>query len=336
MTQDLSEEDFIEIIQDLARLEPARCEYHIDDLAKKLKKPKKSIEACIRAERKKMVLEQRKLDAEAKKAEAAASQGDPNGIVLDQGSYNEIARMVQIDMTSGANQGHFIFTDGWFYEWGGGCQTGCDGMPKPMYWQLMSDTAMEDQFIEKYDGATYGCKQARLRLGGDQFEAIRKHVSRRMLTKDFFNIEHKVIGINFLDEFLVIQRDGSYQFYEEHQPNFRQRRVIPIEWKRVSREIPERSVLHQFLSLYHAGDPDRDQKIRFISQLAGVALAGIGASKQWIRHPLCVFLAVVFFMARTPIAGRARISNCCKQWLARTTGARSVRMILTNPTAPRG
>jgi P4 family phage/plasmid primase-like protien len=112
-----------------------------------------------------------------------------------------------------------------------------------------------------------------VRLTKNRIDGIIHEVGVILSEPRFFEA-HRV-GINCLNGFITFG-EGTPTLLP-HDPEHRQRHVIAGRWEpQAAEELPERSLLAKLLSGCFHGDPDAEEKISLIAEVAGAAALGYG------------------------------------------------------------
>jgi phage/plasmid-associated DNA primase len=84
----------------------------------------------------------------------------------------------------------------------------------------------------------------------------------------------RVLGINCADGVITFDKNGEPSI-SGHHPEHRQRHVLPGHWKIGTKGAPpDGSLLETYLKGSFAGDPEADEKIRLLQEVAGVTALG--------------------------------------------------------------
>jgi P4 family phage/plasmid primase-like protien len=150
--------------------------------------------------------------------------------------------------------------------------------------------------VHKCDGLTWGYEGRRVRLSRNRIDSIINELGFILIEPGFF--ETQKIGINCLSGFISFD-EGTPRLLP-HDPEHRQRHVLQGHWEPgAAVELSEGSLLARLLRGCFLGDPDAEDKIGLIAEIAGAAALGHGP-----RHtaPKAVVL-----LGRTAENGKSQI-----------------------------
>jgi putative DNA primase/helicase len=126
---------------------------------------------------------------------------------------------------------------------------------------------------QAFDGRRWGEKGWRVRLGKARIDSILNELGAMLSRPDFF-AAHR-LGINCLSGFVSFGKGGPALM--PHDPEHRQRHVLQGRWEpNPSRTLPEASLLARLLQGCFLGDPDAEEKIELLAEIAGAAALGHG------------------------------------------------------------
>ena len=169
-----------------------------------------------------------------------------------------------------------IFDDGAFYHWIGD------------HWKTLSEGQLRLS-VHQFDGAAYPVgdgKVGYVRLNKSRVDSVLSEMRPMAEVADFF--AKPPTGINCRSGF--IRFDGnSRPTLEPHNPEHRQRHVLSGGWApdgSLLQKVPG-SLLDRLLKGCFDGDPDIDDKIRLLQQVAGITALGQGTK---IRKPKALIL----------------------------------------------
>jgi phage/plasmid-associated DNA primase len=184
---------------------------------------------------------------------------------LEIGSDVEISQ--RISRESAAELGPVVFVEGevWFYSERIGCWI-------PIPHDLLR------RLIHAFDGASYDRPNGKteiVQLSKNRCDSIMREMAAILAEPDFF--KDAAAGVNVANGLIAFAPDGTPELIP-HRPEHRQRHVIAGKWDKWMAEgaedPPEGSLLHTLLYGCFVGDPDIEDKIRLVGELAGGAATG--------------------------------------------------------------
>jgi P4 family phage/plasmid primase-like protien len=90
---------------------------------------------------------------------------------------------------------------------------------------------------------------------------------------DFF--DDRLLGINCAGGFVTFSAEGEPSISNGHDKEHRQRHILPGHWKVGTKGMPPKgSLLATFLDRAFAGDPEADDKVKLLQEIAGVTALG--------------------------------------------------------------
>jgi putative DNA primase/helicase len=189
---------------------------------------------------------------------------DANGAPrqLAYGSDVEIARHVGKDLSS--RYGDVIFCEANFWQYAG------------THWCSIAGHELR-LAVQRYDGTPFGQKGT-VKLSKTRIDSIIHEMGAMLAEPDFFKLAP--IGINCASGFIRFAKDGTPSLVP-HDPEHRCRHVLKGKWDgslttdEVALAIAF-SLLGQLLQGAFRGDPDADQKVMLLQEIAGVAAIGYG------------------------------------------------------------
>jgi putative DNA primase/helicase len=127
--------------------------------------------------------------------------------------------------------------------------------------------------VHECDGLYWGENARRVRLNKNRLDSIINELGV-MLSEPAFFAAHR-LGINCLSGFISFD-EGSPRLLP-HDPEHRQRHVLQGRWQPgAPAEVPEGSLLARLLRGCFLGDPDVEEKLSLIAEIAGAAALGHG------------------------------------------------------------
>jgi P4 family phage/plasmid primase-like protien len=203
--------------------------------------------------------------------------GSKAGSNLELGSDVEIAKTMA-DALDGV-----VWCEGCFWRYTG------------THWEVISQPEMR-RHAYGYDGRPWGDDGRRVRLGKSRIDSILNELSVMLSKPGFFDAAQ--LGINCLSGFLSIEK-GAPKLVP-HAPEQRQRHVLLGRWEPdASGEILEGSLLARLLNGSFQGDPDAEEKINLLGEIAGAAALGHGT-----RH---IAPKAVVLIGRTAENGKSQV-----------------------------
>lgn len=184
----------------------------------------------------------------------------PRAKTLYHGSEAEIAECVLDDLTFAL--GEIGVSGGKLRSWSG------------THWAIVEDRFLQDTVLS-YDAAEYpnGRFVRKVKMSNSKLESLIKLVLKTAPKPTCF--DKPAPGIPLLDAFLYIA-DGRV-VAGPHRPENGNCHVVPADWSKVKVGAPpEESLLHHFLSGVFKDDPESDDKLLLLSEIAGAALSGTG------------------------------------------------------------
>jgi hypothetical protein len=173
------------------------------------------------------------------------------------GSDVEIAGLIQDELKRDYRT--LPFCDGEFWRYIG------------TYWEPVLRQELR-RVVHAYDGLPFG-ERGRVRLNKSRIDSILNELGVILSAPNFF--EARRVGINCQTGFITFEQ-GTPQLLP-HDPEHRQRHVIPARWEPGgSPEIPDGSLLARLLHGSFEGDDDANKKIDLIAEIAGAAALGHG------------------------------------------------------------
>jgi P4 family phage/plasmid primase-like protien len=151
--------------------------------------------------------------------------------------------------------------------------------------------------VHECDGMEWGYERRHVRLGKSRIDSIINELGV-ILTKPGFFETHKV-GINCLSGFISFE--GGTPTLVPHDPEHRQRHVIPAQWGEQGglAEISAGTLLARLLGGSFNGDEDAGGKIDLLGEIAGAAALGHG--------PRLTAPKAVVLLGRTAENGKSQI-----------------------------
>jgi phage/plasmid-associated DNA primase len=210
--------------------------------------------------------------AEEWSSEDEGRYGPPGQVLI--GSDVEIAEYVAADLRS--HLGRVIFCEGHFWHY------------DKSHWRAI-DAAELRCVVHRYDGAVYGPKNNVVRLGKSRIDSVIHEMGAMLGEPDFFKLAP--VGINCASGFIKFITDGTPSL-EPHDAEHRCRHVLKGKWTEslstVELELVVRfSRLGQLVYGVFEGDPDAEQKVALLQEVAGAAATGYGTQ---LRDPKAVIL----------------------------------------------
>ena len=184
---------------------------------------------------------------------------------LEVGSDVEISQRTARELA--AELGPVVFAEGevWFYS----ARIGC--------WIAIPHDLLR-RLIHAFDGAFYDRPNGKteiVQLSKNRCNSIMREMAAILAEPDFF--KNAAAGVNVANGLIAFGPDGTPELMP-HRPEHRQRHVIAGRWDKWMAEGAEDplegSLLHTLLHGSFLGDPDIDDKIRLVGELAGAAATG--------------------------------------------------------------
>ena len=202
--------------------------------------------------------------------------------MLKHGSDVEIANRLYDDLR--CKHGDVIFDEGRPWKFDGIC------------WVPIADTELR-LAVHRYDGGTYGPRSAHVKLNKTQINSILHEFSVVSAHDNFFR--NSKTGINCTSGFINFNDAGDATLIP-HSPDHRSRYAVQGRWPTICEEDQTaRSLLVKLLRGSFLGDPDAEDKIDLVAEVAASAALGIGTQ---IRQPRAVVL-----LGRTAENGKSQI-----------------------------
>lgn len=196
--------------------------------------------------------------------EAAATRQTAPALIADDppwfvnGSDVEIARVAAWQLER--DHGRVPYSEGQFWRYTG------------THWEPIPRNKLRRR-VHEFDGCYWGHNARKIRLGKARIDSIINEVGVILSTPGFFDAHP--LGINCLSGFISFD-DGSPRLLP-HDPEHRQRHVLQGRWQPgAPAEVPEGSLLVRLLRGCFLGDPDAEEKISLIAEIAGAAALGHG------------------------------------------------------------
>jgi phage/plasmid-associated DNA primase len=184
---------------------------------------------------------------------------------LEVGSDVEISQQTARELA--AELGPVVFAEGevWFYSERIGC------------WIAIPHDLLR-RLIHAFDGASYlkpNDKTEIVQLSKNRCDSIMREMAAILAEPDFF--KDAAAGVNVANGLITFMPDGTPELIA-HRPEHRQRHVIAGKWDKWTAEgaedPPEGSLLHTLLNGCFVGDPDIEDKVCLVGELAGAAATG--------------------------------------------------------------
>jgi P4 family phage/plasmid primase-like protien len=194
----------------------------------------------------------------------AAGEPDPDHLpsarVLSLGSDVEIAGRVVQDLVD--RFGEVVSCDGAIWRYTG------------THWEAIADE-MLCLSVHAYDGAQFFTPKgdpALVKLNRSRVESILACMKPGIVRPDFF--AEAEVGINCASGFIRFDDQGTATL-ERHSPDHRCRHVLAGCWQAsVTEDLKPSSLLHKLLDGCFRDDPDKQEKINLLAEVAGVAALG--------------------------------------------------------------
>jgi P4 family phage/plasmid primase-like protien len=201
-------------------------------------------------------------------------QGDAHSAPrpLSHGSDVEIARCVSEDLQS--RYGEIVFCEGhfWFYD--------------ASHWRAVAEEKLR-RIVHRYDGE-FVRKQV-VKLSRNRIDSVIHEMGAMLAHPDFFNDAPP--GINCASGFITFFAGTPYLV--PHDPDHHCRHVLKGKWDGrltgddLALALLFSPLLGQLLRGVFLGDPDADQKVQVLQEIAGAAATGYGTQ---LRDPKAVIL----------------------------------------------
>ena len=189
------------------------------------------------------------------------------------GSHVEIARAL-VEGLKTHFDGHLVFDGGTVFAYRGS------------HWEGLADSLVR-RAAQRFDGAIAGYTR-----NGPKLACLKSSDVNGIITelsamldvstkreKGFFHHDYVPTGINVANGFIRIGNDGAVDLLP-HSPDHRQLHTLTGTWNPVEYDgcsddpLPEDSLLHTLLEGSFRGDPDAEEKIALLQEVAGVGIAG--------------------------------------------------------------
>jgi P4 family phage/plasmid primase-like protien len=212
---------------------------------------------------------------------------------LNIGSDVEMAgRVVQ---TLVEHFGEVVSCDGAFWRYAG------------THWEAIADDVLS-LTVHAYDGAPFRTPKGDLsvvKLNQSRVESIRDCMKPGITQRDFF--AEAAVGINCASGFIRFDDQGTPTL-EPHSPNHRCRHVLAGRWPVTTTDAQERaSLLDQLLDGCFQDDPDQQEKIDLLAEVAGVAALGYATK---VIKPKALVLK-----GETAENGKSQVLDCMRALL---------------------
>lgn len=143
------------------------------------------------------------------------------------------------------------------------------------HWEPIPEDEMRRR-VHDCDGLPWGYEGRRVRLGKGRIDSILHELGAMLSKRDFFETG-RPLGINCLSGFIAFDKVGDAPRVLPHSPDHRQRHVIQGQWEpNGTGKLPESSLLARLLCGSFDGDPNADEKINLLAEIAGAAALGYG------------------------------------------------------------
>ena len=163
------------------------------------------------------------------------------------------------------------------------------------HWEPIPEDEMR-RLVHDCDGLPFGNKGERVQLGKGRIDSILHELGAMLNRRDYF--ERRPLGINCLSGFIEFDKAGPS--LSPHHGKHRQRHVLPGRWENDgAKEFPESSLLARLLHGSFQDDPDIDEKIDLLGEIAGAAALGHGP-----RH---IAPKAVILLGRTAENGKSQV-----------------------------
>ena len=173
------------------------------------------------------------------------------------------------------------------------------------HWEPISRDELRRR-VHECDGLPWGDNR-RVRLSRSQIDSILNELGVILSDPSFFAAHRE--GINCLSGFISFD-EGTPRLLA-HDPEHRQRHVLPGRWERSrSGKLPKRSLLARLLHGSFKGDNDADEKIDLIAEIAGAAALGHG--------PKHIAPKAVVLIGRTAENGKSQVLDLLRGLLPPT------------------
>jgi phage/plasmid-associated DNA primase len=149
--------------------------------------------------------------------------------------------------------------------------------------------------VHKLSGLHYSGKGI-VNLSGGRIKSILEVLADILATPEFFAEASQ--GLNAANCFIAFEQGKPVA--HAHSPEHRQRHTLPGRWQPgTPSEPPEGSLLAKLLTGIFKGDPEAEQKVRFLQQIAFVAAAGYSTR---LKAPKAIIL-----LGRTAENGKSQV-----------------------------
>jgi P4 family phage/plasmid primase-like protien len=179
--------------------------------------------------------------------------------VLSIGSDVEIAGRVVQDLVD--RFGEVVSCDGAFWRYTG------------THWEAIADESLW-LAVHAYDGDQFPTTKGKsvVKLGKSRIESILACMKPEIARPDFF--AEAAVGINCASGFIRFDDQGTPAL-ESHSPDHRCRHVLAGRWPASGTEdLEPSSLLHKLLDGCFRDDPDQQEKIDLLAEVAGAAALG--------------------------------------------------------------
>jgi putative DNA primase/helicase len=206
--------------------------------------------------------------------------GSPSS--LKHGSDVEIAKRLYDDLQD--CHGDVVFDEGRAWKFDGVC------------WVPINERDLR-LAVYRYDGLGYGTKSACVKLTKNQINSILHEFSVVSAQDNFFR--NSKTGINCASGFISFNEAGDATLIP-HSPDHRSRYAVKGNWpgSYIEAEL-EQTMLSTLLRGTFLGDPDAEQKIDLVAEVAASAALGIGTKHNQPR--------AIVLLGRTAENGKSQI-----------------------------
>ncbi|HEX2632514.1 MAG TPA: DUF5906 domain-containing protein [Bradyrhizobium sp.] len=208
------------------------------------------------------------------------------------GSDVELAGRVGVDLQNAFN-GRVVYCEGDFLFYNG------------KRWEAIQAAVLR-RFVQKYDGVKYGARNSVVRLGTGKINSVLTELSSMLAAPDWFKSVR--VGVNCQNGFVVFDEDGTPTL-EPHSADHRQRHVLGAEYGATKRTYAG-SLFEKLLSGCFFDDPEAEQKIKVLSEVAGATVLGYG--------PKLIDPKAVVLLGPTAENGKSRILGVLRGLLPET------------------
>ena len=186
------------------------------------------------------------------------------------GSDIEIADLLARSLQ--AKLGRVVYTDGQFWR------------HASTHWKALDGNALR-LLVHQFDRIIPMESKAPIKLTSHRIDSILRETATMLAESGFFDIAAP--GINCASGFIEFGTDGVPNLVE-HRPEHRQRHVLPAQWMPSAPEVPPAdSLLAKLLGGIFKGDPDAEQKLMTLAEVAGSAAVGYATK---LMQPKAVIL----------------------------------------------